>query len=185
MRDIIISAGHSDGKGESKDRGSSANGYIEGDLAIELRDLLVKELKDKHGITVRTDNNSNALVATLQWLKSFIKSNSIAVDLHWNAGGGTGIEVIVPDNPSGFEQVLAQSLADKISDLTTWKKRGGGVKKESDTARKKLGWMRPLAENVLIEMCFIDNKLDMAVYQANKKSIASIIAAVLVTYAKA
>ena len=180
MRKLIISAGHG-----GIDSGAVSGPYIERDLAIELRDLIVKELLERYNITAIVDPNKNKLAETLAWIRGKFGSKDILLDLHWNAGGGTGIEVIVPDNPSGFEQVLAQSLADKISDLTTWKKRGGGVKKESDTARKKLGWMRPLAENVLIEMCFIDNKLDMAVYQANKKSIASIIAAVLVTYAKA
>ena len=43
MRKIFISAGHSNKSG--KDQGAQGNGYIEGQLAVELRNLLVSELK--------------------------------------------------------------------------------------------------------------------------------------------
>lgn len=178
MRKIIISAGHG-----GSDPGASANGYIERDLAIELRSLLVKELKSR-GIDPLVDPDKNKLLETLTWLRGKFGNKDILLDLHWNSGGGTGIEVIIPDGASQFEKTLAQALADKISEITTWKKRGGGVKPESDTARKKLGWMRPNAENILIEMCFIDNKLDMSIYNANKQAIVKSIVNVLSQFAK-
>lgn len=178
MRKIILSAGHG-----GTDPGASANGWIERDLAIELRTLIQNELV-KLGITPLVDPAQNKLADTLAWLRGKFSGRDILFDIHWNAGGGTGIECIVPDQASQFERNLSQALVDRIAALTTWKKRAGGVKKESETPRKKLGWMRPNAENILIEVCFIDNKLDMAVYQANKQSIAKIIAQVLAGYAK-
>ena len=42
MRKIFISAGHSNKQGT--DRGASGNGFIEGELTVELRDLIVSEL---------------------------------------------------------------------------------------------------------------------------------------------
>ena len=39
MRTIFISAGHSDG---GIDKGASGNGYVEGVLTVEQRDLIVK-----------------------------------------------------------------------------------------------------------------------------------------------
>lgn len=178
MRKVIISAGHG-----GTDPGASANGWIERDLAIEFRQLLVTELS-KIGVAALTDPNQNALAQTLSWLKGKFGAKDILVDIHWNAGGGTGTEVIIPDVSSPFEKSLAQAIADKISTLTGWKKRAGGVKPESATARKKLGWMRPTAENILLEMCFIDNKIDMAVYQSNKLELAKQLAAVIANFAK-
>lgn len=179
MRKIIISAGHG-----GDDPGAVSNGFIERDLAIELRALVVKHLKTLYNVDALVDPDRNKLTDTLAWLRGKFLGKDILFDIHWNAGGGTGIEVIVPEVPSNFETRLAQTLADKISNLTTWKKRAGGVKKESDTARKKLGWMRPNAENILLETCFIDNKLDMAIYQANKSGIAKIIAEVLYKFSQ-
>jgi hypothetical protein len=71
-----------------------------------------------------------------------------------------------------------------ISATTGFKKRGGGVKPESQTARKTLGWMKPNSENILIEMCFIDNKSDMLTYQLNKVKIAKELAKVISDFTK-
>jgi N-acetylmuramoyl-L-alanine amidase len=44
--------------------------------------------------------------------------------------------------------------------------------------------MRPVAENVLIEICFISNSTDMKLYQANKQTIAKKLANDLKTFSK-
>ena len=92
--------------------------------------------------------------------------------------------MIIPNVSSSFEKQLAQRIADVINVVTGLKKRGGGVKTEVDTARKSLGWMRPNSENILLEICFIDNKLDMAVYTANEFKLAKEIAKVLYDFSK-
>lgn len=182
MRDVIITAGHTNVKG--LDRGASANGFVEGELAVNLRDNLIKELM-AYGIKVKTDKNQNALAQTLSWLKTVLISNkSICIDIHWNAGGGTGVEVIIPDASTPFERSLAQAIADRISSVTGLKKRSGGVKPESMTPRKKLGWMRPNAENILIETCFIDSVSDMATYNANKEGIVKGLAKIIADFSK-
>jgi N-acetylmuramoyl-L-alanine amidase len=178
-RTIFLSAGHG-----GADPGAVANGYIERDLAIELRLLVANELKSRYSINAKLDPNQNKLIETLKWLAGKFLTKDILFDIHWNAGGGTGIEVIVPEVSSNFERTLAQTLADRISAITGWKKRGGGVKPESSTARKRLGWMRPNAENILIEVCFIDNKTDMALYESNKVTIAKTIAQILSNFSK-
>ena len=180
MRDIFISAGHSnDPKG---DRGAQGvNGIWEGDLTIELRDLIIGEL-NKLGVKVNIDNNRNALQATLSFFKSLIKSNSIAIDIHWNAFNGTakGCEVIIPENPTVFEKNLASDILNTICKTTLIVSRG--VKTESQTARKRLGWMRQPCETILIEVCFIDNRQDMLLYNANKLKLASNIANLIQKY---
>ena len=181
MRKIFISAGHSnvaDG-----DRGAFANGYFEGDLTIEFRNLLVKELQIL-GVECSIDPDVNTLKQTLDFIKGKFLPSDILLDIHFNAGGGTGVEIIVPNVSTSFEKQLAQRIADVINTVTGLKKRGGGVKPESETARKTLGWMRPNSENILIEMCFIDNKTDMAVYNLNKYRIAKEIAKILSDFSK-
>jgi len=82
MRTIFLSAGHSDGSNPSiKDRGAADNGFIEGLLTIELRDLIVKEL-NLLGIKPVTDQNSNALSQTLNFFRNKTTPDSLVIDIH-------------------------------------------------------------------------------------------------------
>lgn len=177
-RKLFISAGHG-----GSDGGAAHGVYIERDLAISFRNALVKELTVL-GVPAQTDPDTNALAKTLAFIKGKFGAKDILVDIHFNAGGGTGTEVIVPNVSSSFEKQLAQRIADVINTVTGLKKRGGGVKTETDTARKTLGWMRPNSENILLEICFIDSKTDMAVYIANELKLAKEIAKVLHDFSK-
>lgn len=177
-RKIIISAGHG-----GTDPGAVNGSYIERDLAIELRNLIVAELKVL-GVTPLVDDDRNALKETLAWLRGKFGSKDILFDIHWNAAGSPeakGTEVIVPDVASEFEMNLSRSILKVFTDLGF---RDRGVKREGATARKRLGWMRPTAENVLLEACFISNITDMKLYEANKLNISKRLANILVHYSK-
>ena len=104
------------------------------------------------------------------------KSPSAAASIE---AGGT--EVIVPDVVSEFESSLSKAILKVFTDLGF---RNRGVKRESATPRKRLGWMRPNAENILLETCFISNPSDMKLYQDNKSLIAKQLANVLNQFSK-
>lgn len=176
MKKVILSAGHG-----GTDPGASGNGYVERDLAIEFRNLLVNELKALK-INPLIDDDKNALKETLAWLRGKFGSKDILIDIHWNAAANPeakGSEVIIPDTGSYFEKSLGKALLRVLTDLG-FKDRG--VKPEALTARRSLAWMKPNAENILIEMCFISNALDMKLYQANKNTIAKRMALVIQQY---
>jgi len=179
-RRIAISAGHSNVKG--KDRGAAANGYIEGDFTVDLRNL-IKDILNQRGITVNTDPDDSVTFQTVALFKKYFNTgNDICIDIHFNAGGGTGTEVIIPDKHTPFERELGERLARVIASTIGITNRG--VKLEKHTARKKLLWMSIPAETILIEVCFIDNAKDMSLYLRNKLSVAVFIADILELYIK-
>ena len=177
MRTIFLSAGHG-----GNDVGAVGNGYNEADLTIELRDLVLKYLKQL-GAKVVIDDNKNALAQTITFFKNKVAKDSILLDIHWNAATpqATGTEVLIPATPTKFETDLATDLSKVIANTLNIKNRG--VKTELQSARKSLGWMKLTGENVLIETCFISNKNDMDSYQKNKEELAKKIAIVLFEYA--
>lgn len=183
MRKIFLSAGHSNLKG--KDMGASGNGFIEGLLAVEFRTLLDKELK-AIGVTPVLDSNENALDKTLAYFKNMVSSESIVIDIHWNASSNslaTGVEVLVPAEYSSFEYALASIIANRIAVTLGLKTRGtNGVKTELESHHGRLGWMRLKGENILIEMCFITNSSDMTKYQKNKHILAKELANTIKKY---
>lgn len=174
-RKLFISAGHG-----GSDPGAIGNGYKEAELTIEFRNILVAELRT-FGIEAITDPDNNFTSKTLAWLRGKFGSKDILFDIHFNAGvpAAHGTEVIVPNTSSQFEKDMATEIC---AAFATFGFRNRGVKPESETARKSLAWMKPSAENVLIEIGFITNETDMKLYQANKRGMARKLANILKTY---
>lgn len=173
MRKLFLIAGHG-----GKDPGALGNGYVERDLAIELRRLIDLELR-RIGVFATLDPDANYLGQTLRWLRGKFGEKDVLLDLHWNASpnpSSNGAEVIVPNVSSPFEKAFSQALLKVLTDIGF---RNRGVKPESDTARGKLALMSEHAENILIEICFITNSQDMILYQNSKNIIAKRLAYVI------
>lgn len=187
MRKIFISAGHSNKSG--KDRGAAGNGFIEGELAVELRNLIVKELK-KLGVNAIVDKDDSILSESLTFFKNLTTNTCIVLDIHWNAGPttATGTETLIPSENTEFERRLAARLSQSVSSRLGIPMRGkhaglSGVKSEADSHHGRLGWMRLTGENVLMEVCFISSANDMLSYQNNKLKLSEDIAKVLFEFA--
>ena len=94
-RTVYLSAGHTNVVG--LDRGAIGNGLIEGDLTVELRDLIATELC-KLNINTKTEPNRSALAETIALFKKLVNVRDIAIDIHFNAAGSpaaTGTEVFI------------------------------------------------------------------------------------------
>lgn len=176
-RHIWISAGHSNVVG--KDRGAHANGVYEGDLTVELRNLICDNL-DCMNLEYTQNKDSNALSETMSVLRNLTKNKDILIDLHFNFStipSATGCESYVSNIANEVELELAEKGTDTISRILGIQKRGmykgyEGVKSETSSQHKRLGWMKLLGNNVLYEICFISNDGDFAKYQKNKRDLA-------------
>ncbi len=172
-RTLIIGAGHG-----GSDPGASGNGYIERDLAIESRNLLVAELQ-KMSVKYIVDPDSNALKGSLLYFKKFFNADSVNIDIHWNAGSAaaTGTEVLISTKAGPFEKQLATKITTAIATILGIKNRG--LKTELDSARGYLGWLHQPGAVFIIEMCFISNKTDMDKYQGKKHELSKALSTIL------
>lgn len=188
MRKIFISAGHSVRRG--RDMGAAGNGFVEGELMAEFRNLLVRALKQK-GVNPIVDKDDSIFSETINYFRNLTTNSCIVLDLHTNAASpqARGTETLVPATPSNFELDLAQALSLAVSQDLDIPLRGRtqgreGVKTELQSHHGRLGWMRLTGENVLMELFFISNAAEVAKYQERKVRLANRIAEVLIEYAR-
>lgn len=174
---IYVFAGHvADKKDPDHDPGAVANGFVEADLALVLRNKVSGILKAA-GASVTIDSDGDSLKAVLA--KTASSEKDVIFDIHWNAGPSTatGTEVFIPDRHTEWEKKFAKKVVDAIGSIMGIKIRG--VKTEGQSARGRLGVMRPEGINMLVEICFLTNKSDMEKYLSNIDLVAKAIANVL------
>lgn len=179
---IFISAGHNIFKSARTgkiDPGAVAGGTSEAQEMVILRDLVCREL-DILGAAYIKDKDNESLSEYLERIKT--GNASVVLELHMNAGGGTGTETLIEEEADRLDFAFAKELTDSTAKLLQIKNRG--VKKESESARKRLGLMREEGIIGLVEVCFIDNPQDMDRFKVNKVQLAKAYAQILVKYEK-
>jgi len=175
---LYISAGH-----HNKDSGAVSNGRQENKETIWIRDNVCKNL-DKLGIHYIKDNDNETLKQYLDRIKT--DERTLAIEFHFDASSdpkARGTTAVVRKNATTKEKSIARQLGYSVCNAILTKNRG--VISEEQTARGSLGIMRESGIVVLIEICFISSKLDMAQWDKNKdklaKSLGNTIANILKT----
>lgn len=159
---ILLIAGHGAG-----DPGAGGCGHREADLTRELVSLIVPKLR-KYA-TVDVYNTNRSAFYDVQNGTFNIGSYDYVLEVHFNAFNGKayGTEIFVTDSEQYTD--VEQAIMNKLGKHFT-KRGGSGVKVTNWLVIytcKCLG-----ISSALLETCFIDNKEDIAKYQANKESIA-------------
>lgn len=156
VKKVYLGVGHG-----GKDSGAAANGYKEKifnlDTAKACRDELVR-----HGVNVmlsrESDLNEN-LSARIRECNAF--SPDLAVDIHYNAGGGDGAEVYHGKNDK-TDDALAKNILDEIVKIGQ-NSRGMKTRTTSNGA-DYFGFVRQInCPSVLVECAFLDNKKDVQI----------------------
>lgn len=161
-----ISAGH-----HLKDPGAiGVHQQKEATLTMQFRDLVVPILKAK-GVKVITDNDNETLAQYLTRIQP--GSASVVCEYHFDAfnGKASGCTVLIADGADKNCIDYATELAHTTANILGIPNRG--VKKQSESARGKLGLMREKGIVALVELCFIDNESDMQKFHASKVALAS------------
>lgn len=160
---IALSAGHT-----LSGKGTGAVGIINESKENRVMFDLVKKWLVAGGHTVYTCNVDKADNYLQQQVSLANKQSvDVAVQIHFNAGGGTGTETLY-DLGSTKGKEFATRVNAKLA--TVFKNRGA-------KSRNDLYWLNNTkAPAILIEICFVDSKTDTTYYNANKDKIAKLIA---------
>jgi len=177
MRKVIITAGHNGPH-------TGAGGFIdEGGETIWLRNRVVEYL-DKYGIKAEKDQDKMSLTGVVAWIKKLVGKTDIVVDLHFNAFNkkARGVEAVVSAE-GAIENSMAEDMCNAIAKLIDIPNRG--VKGEAAGHHSKLAMLSKFeAEQMILEICFCDNKEDSEAYNKRRWEVARCIAQVIARYAK-
>ena len=160
---ILLIAGHGAGQ-----PGAVGNGYKEVDLTREIVSMLKPKLDNYANVDIYpTSHNCYGDVTKGNVAVNFANYDYV-LEIHLNAGGGTGTEIYITSKEELFD--VEQNIVNSIS--KHYKNRG--VKRKdflviSEAKRKGVS-------SALLEVCFIDSASDMNVYATKKDEVVQSIA---------
>lgn len=166
---ILLIAGHGAG-----DCGAVGQGYKEADLTRELVKLIKPLLSDYATVDIY-DINRNAFKDVQSGLFKIGKYDYV-LEIHFNAFNGKahGSECYVTTREKGIK--VEQAIMREMHKFFTLRDNDAifdGVKRTNFAVINHL--KNKGISGCLLEVCFIDNPLDMTVYQSNKNYVAQAI----------
>jgi N-acetylmuramoyl-L-alanine amidase len=158
---ICVVAGHT-----MKGKGTGASKYINESTENRVVSKLVVEYLKKAGHEVdyyAIDEATDYLAKQVNFANK--KKYDLVVQIHFNAGGGTGTETLYKTSTG---KKYAEQVTKSLGKL--YKQRGAKV-------RTDLYWLNKTnAPAILVEVCFVDSTTDTNIYNANKPHTAKLIA---------
>lgn len=156
---IILTAGH-----HATDSGATS--LIWGNENINtqlLRNTILFYLK-RADVDVFYDLDTWTLSQVIQRAKIAARGreNVLALDIHFNSfhtHQANGTEIIIDDHASDLTESIARELLDISVDVFKLKDRG--IKRERQTARKRLGFLDITEHSFVDEVAFLSNDDDM------------------------
>lgn len=161
---INIHAGHNpDGK-----TACGAIGFIkESTEARKVKDAVIERLRHLgHTVYDCTCDNGSSQNDVLKQIVNKCNQHPVDLDvsIHFNAGGGEGVEVLIY-NDNSKAKPYASKIAESISML--------GFKNRGVKVRNNLFVLRTTkSPSLLVECCFCDNKNDVAKYSVSSMANA-------------
>lgn len=155
---VFIGVGHG-----GSDPGAVGNGLKEKDVNLDIA-LELKKVLEQYGIIVgtsRTKDENDDIGEEIR--KANIFKPNIAIDVHTNAGGGKGFEVLVQTNKFAQYSNQLASLIEKEVKAIGQSSRGIKIRKNSD-GTDYFGFLRQVnCPSVIAECAFVDgdfNRID-------------------------
>lgn len=149
---VVLAAGHGGG-----DSGAAAQGSTEYVENIQITDKVAYYLRQAGGVEVHVVPHTLNLGPSIEWVNQRWRNleDALAIEIHKNAGGGSGCEAWTPSYPDETAKQYAQVIANHMAQATGLPNRG--VKYAQNNRWGRLGWCddtRTYA--LLVEAGFID-----------------------------
>lgn len=180
---ICISIGHGKSSKGGYDSGAVGGGYHEFKIAREIGKYIGDVLKD-YACTVDVINYDATLYLTDRIAHVNKNGYDLAIEIHLNAGGGTGSEVYYK-HQSASGKKLAAAVSKSIANAFGIRDRGAKVKINPANGTDYFGFVRSCkCESLLIETVFIDTASDRKHVEtaAGQKQCATAIATAIADY---
>lgn len=162
---VFIGVGHG-----GSDPGAAANGLKEKNLNLAIA-LACQEELARHGVLTkmsRKKDENDTLSEEIKECNAY--KPDLAVDIHNNAGGGDGAEVLHTIN-GGTGKTLAKNILDEIVKIGQ-NSRGTKTKKNS-SGKDYFGFIRQTTcPAVIVECAFVDNKNDVKIIDTKAEQTA-------------
>lgn len=175
MSIITITAGHN-----TRDPGAVNGLFKEADIAQDMRNMVAHYLRAAD-ITIRTDGEGKGN-ATLSQAVKLIQGSKVAVEFHCNAAANKtakGVEALAATK----DKVISQKLCAAVASVMGNPLRGDqGWKPENSGQHSRLAYVSN--GGIILELFFISNDDELAVWQAKKWLVAKAVAGVLIEEAK-
>ena len=168
---VTITAGHGGG-----DPGAVNGNITEAYIATDMRNMITLYL-ERTGINVRNDGNGSDNQSLRQAVR-LIAGSDLAIEIHCNASTSSqagGVEALAQPK----DKAICQKLCSAISDVMSIPIRGnaGGWKDQSSGQHTRLAYVS--GGGIILELFFISNPEELAIYQSKKWLVARELADVI------
>ena len=163
---ICIVAGHT-----TTGKGTGAVGYINESTENRILGKKVTEYIKKagHNCDYYEVNKSDTYLKD-QTNFANKKAYNVVVQIHFNAGGGSGTETL-------YRSAAGKKYANQVNKKLSTMYKNRGIKHDINDVGRKLHWLTNTKyPAILIETCFVDSKTDTDKYINNKDATAKLIA---------
>ena len=174
---VTITAGHGGG-----DPGAVNGNITEAYIATDMRNML-KLYLERAGLKVRTDGDGDGDGdgddnQSLRQALRLIPGSDLAIEIHCNAASTSqagGVEALAQPK----DKAICQKLCSAISDVMSIPIRGnaGGWKDQSSGQHTRLAYVS--GGGIILELFFISNPKELAIYQSKKWLVARELADVI------
>ena len=173
MGRIFISAGHGGLENGRTDPGAIVAGTTEAQEMIELRDLIVPELRSRNFETLFVPDDLS-LVQSIDWINGRSRPGDIAIEIHADAfsnltvRGASAFYIANNDDRRGHAELLLIALIRRVPQLPN-----RGAKPDTAAGVGSLAFCRNVAlPSLLLEVGFLTNPDDRALLQNRRRDFA-------------
>lgn len=186
MAQIFISAGHGGFENGVVDPGSVLPGTTEAAEMIQIRDLVVAELRSR-GFAVLAVPDDLSAAQTLAWINARCRPEDVALEIHAGAfsdpavRGATVFYIAKNEVRRTHAELLLLALIRRVPSLPS-----RGVRPDTESPTGMLPFCRNLGcPSLLMEVGYLSNPQDLAIIQQQRRDVALGIADGLASWSRA